>query len=72
MERAKSPLVCGGASAHFLTKFARFAPPRNSFMLTPTEIAEVIPVIVSLVVIEGLLSVDNALAIADDPALANA
>ena len=33
-------------------------------MLTSTEIVEVIPVIISLVVIEGLLSVDNALAIA--------
>lgn len=33
-------------------------------MLTSTEIIEVIPVIISLVVIEGLLSVDNALAIA--------
>lgn len=33
-------------------------------MLTSNEIVEVIPVIISLVVIEGLLSVDNALAIA--------
>lgn len=33
-------------------------------MITTTEILEAIPVIVSLIVIEGLLSVDNALAIA--------
>lgn len=33
-------------------------------MITSTELIEVVPVIASLVVIEGLLSVDNALAIA--------
>lgn len=33
-------------------------------MLIPAEVIEIIPVLVSLVVIEGLLSVDNALAIA--------
>ena len=33
-------------------------------MLTQPEIIEAIPIIISLIVIEGLLSVDNALAIA--------